>query len=100
MQQTKQIVMKQVSKNNVKTLEYYNEFINDAVRYLAKRDISQHIMKLREINDCYNKRENYVVTLSMIFGKESCRLNAELGVHKINKFCNENGKRKKNKLAR
>jgi hypothetical protein len=32
----------------------------------------------------------------MIFGKESCRLNAELGVHKINKFGNENGKPKKN----
>ena len=88
--------MKKVPKNNVKTLEYYNYYINKEVRYLAIRDISQHIMKLREINDCYNKRENYVVTIAMIFGKESCRLNAELGVHKINKFGNENGKTKKN----
>ena len=88
--------MKEVPKNNVKTSEYYNDFINEGVRYLALRDISQHIIKLREINDCYNKRENYIVTLAMIFGKESCRLNAELGVHKINKFGNENGKPKKN----
>lgn len=103
MQRTKQITMKEVPKDNVKTSESYNELINFAVRYLAIRDITEHIIKLRKINNCYNKKESYIVTPKMIFGKESCRLNAELGVHKINKFGDKNIKgknKKKNGLAR
>lgn len=58
---------------------------SDVSSKIALHDISEYLQKQNlQITDGHN--DVWVVTPSRMFNKESRRLNAELGLHKINKY--------------
>lgn len=60
---------------------------------IALKDISNYLSE-QNLNKKDDQGDIWVVTPNVLYNKETRKLNAELGVSKVNYFGNNNGKKK------